>query len=483
MKKQMKAKKKTNKLGRKLMQGILVGLKNDKMAFIESAIVAVLSLLCWFFIDRESGNTAQNYFFWPMLGPILIALRYGFSKGFQCFAFMTVAMILLQKIAFPDINFSLPILIGSGLIVMITGEFTDYWRKSIKNNEMNYRYMEQKLQSFTQSYYLLKISHDQLEQRAASKIMSLRTSIQILQKTALAKVDNRLESLGDECLHILSDVVGMYEAGIYLVKDDHIQKGCISAIGKEHRLVLDDPMLLEMLDKKRIYTPANIHDFEDAELHYQLVIPLVDSYNKLQGVVLAEKVKFVALTDANLALISLVASYMANFMSEKLYTPILKPEQGKVFNQYLEQLHFNKQHYGADSALVIFVDKSREQNLPIKKFIDYRRGADIYWNCYTAEGEHAMVALLPMTTVFEAKQFIDRLLSVVKHKYDADVRQIQMLGPYIAFGQSDDVFKVLSSLGDTPAKANINADIETETDGNNKLYKTVITNDFMNIKA
>jgi hypothetical protein len=473
MKQKIKPKKQPNKFGQNILKRVLVGLKNDKMAFVESLVVAFLSLLSWFFIDRESGNTSHNYFFWPMLGPILISLRYGFSKGFQCFAFLTVSMFFLKQLMFEDINFSLPILIGSGLIIMITGEFTDYWRKSIKENELNYIYMEQKLQSFTQSYYLLKISHDQLEQRAASKIMSLRTSIQILQKTALTKVDNRLESLGDECLHILSDVVGMYEAGIYLVKDDLVQNNCISAIGKGHSLVLDDPMLLEMLDKKRIFTPANIHDVQDEELHYQLVIPLVDSYNKLQGVVLAEKVKFVALTDANLALISLVASYMANFMCEKLYTPILKPEQGKIFNQYLEQLHFNKLHYGADSALVIFVDKSPEQTLPIKKFIDYRRGADIYWNCFTPKGEHAMVALLPMTTVFEAKQFIDRLLSVVKDKYDADVRQLEMLGPYVAFSQSDEVTKVLSTLGEAPVTQDVKA----------KVSKTVIPNDFLNIKA
>ncbi|MDO7084904.1 PelD GGDEF domain-containing protein [Pseudocolwellia sp. AS88] len=473
MKQKIKPKKQPNKFGQNIHKRVLVGLKNDKMAFVESLVVAILSLLSWFFIDRESGNTSHNYFFWPMLGPILISLRYGFSKGFQCFAFLTVSMFFLKQLMFEDINFSLPILIGSGLIIMITGEFTDYWRKSIKENELNYIYMEQKLQSFTQSYYLLKISHDQLEQRAASKIMSLRTSIQILQKTALTKVDNRLESLGDECLHILSDVVGMYEAGIYLVKDDLVQNNCISAIGKGHSLVLDDPMLLEMLDKKRIFTPANIHDVQDEELHYQLVIPLVDSYNKLQGVVLAEKVKFVALTDANLALISLVASYMANFMCEKLYTPILKPEQGKIFNQYLEQLHFNKLHYGADSALVIFVDKSPEQTLPIKKFIDYRRGADIYWNCFTPKGEHAMVALLPMTTVFEAKQFIDRLLSVVKDKYDADVRQLEILGPYVAFSQSDEVTKVLSTLGEAPVTQDVKA----------KISKTVIPNDFLNIKA
>ena len=465
MNKSIKPKKQSNLFQKTYLKRLIVGGKNDKAAFIESFVVAVLSIISWFFIDRENGTIAQHYFFWPMVGPLLIALRYGFSKGLQCFAFMTIVMYLTQKFAIADINFSLPILIGSGLIVMISGEFTDYWRKKIKTNEMNYRYMEQKLQNFTQSYYLLKTSHDQLEQRAAGKLVSLRTSIQMLQKTALSKESNRLDNLGEECLHVLSDIVGMYEAGIYLVKHNVIEPHCISYIGEEHRFVNDDPMLIEMLDKKRIFTPANINDFEEQDLHYQLVIPLIDSSGELQGVVLAEKVKFVALTDANLALISLVASYMANFMSEKLYTPVLKAEQFSIFNQYLEQLHWNKANYGVDSALVVFIDRSREQALPIKKFIDYRRGADIYWNCYTENGEKAMVALLPMTTVFEAKQFIDRLLGVVKNKYDADVRETQVLGPYVVFEQFDEVTKLLSTLGhhinnnDTYKKSEVSSDL------------------------
>jgi len=464
MEKPMKSQKNTNKFKTSFLKRIIVGVNNDKMAFIETAIVAVLSILSWFFIDRENGTDATYYFFWPMLGPLVIALRYGFAKGLQCFSLVVFVMYLVKTLAIVDINFSLPIIIGTALTVMITGEFTDYWRKSIITNEMNYRYMEQKLQSFTQSYYLLKISHDQLEQRSAGKLMSLRTSIQMLQKTASSKVGNRLESLGDECLHILSDVVGMYEAGIYLVNNDKIQPKCISNIGKEHSLVDNDPMLLDMLDKKRMFTPANIHDFEDQELHYQLVIPLIDSSGYMQGVVLAEKVKFVALTDENLALISLVASYMANLMCEKLNTPILKPEQSTIFNQYLEQLYWNKEHYGADSALVVFVDTSREQSLPIKKFIDYRRGADIYWNCYTPEGENVMVALLPMTTVFEAKQFIDRLLGVVKDKYNADVREVEVFGPYIVFDKYTEVSKVLSTLGRHPDDIN-----SEKTDGMSDL--------------
>ena len=447
MKSSNKPTKPVTKKRSKIFEWFVDGLSNDKMALLETLVISILSIISWVFIDRDGITTSRDYFFWPMVGPILISLRYGFAKGIQCFVFVALTMQFIKVVFDYEVNFGLSTIVGTALITMITGEFTDHWRKLIKSNELNYKYMDQKLQNFTQSYYLLKISHDQLEQRAAGKLMSLRTSIQILQQTALSKVDNRLESLGDECLHILSDVVGMYEAGIYTVKDNLIVPSCLSSVGKEHSLVTDDPMLVEMLDKKLIFTPADAHDLEDDELHYQLVIPLVDSSGKLQGAVLAEKVKFVALTNENLALISLIASYMANFMCENLYTPVLKPEQFSIFSNYIEQLRWNNEHYGADSALVVFVDNSPNQNLPIKKFIDYRRGADIYWSCFTEDGHPALVALLPMTTVFEANQFVDRLLGVIRDKYDANVRELETFGPYVVFEQLNEVNRILARLG------------------------------------
>lgn len=445
-----------------VIKRLIIGSNNRNVTWIELFTACFISIIVWLTQDQNSIGNTQDYFFWPMLGPLVIALRYGFAKGMQCFFIMIIIMQLVVKSLDMTVYFSLSVAVGSAVVIMIIGEFTDHWHSVNKNFELNYRYMEQKLQSFTQNYHLLKISHDQLEQRSAGKMMSLRTSIQILQQAAISETDNRLDKLGEECLHILMDVVGMFEAGIYRVKDGVIVEACISSIGEEHKLITDDAMLLEMMEHKRVLTPSNSLNADDPELYYKLAVPLVDASGELQGIVLAEKIQFMSLTKENIALMALVASYTANFMCENIHTPVLEAEQFPIFEKYLAQLQWNKKHYGVDSALVVFIDKSANQTLPIDKFVDYRRGADIYWTCYTKEGHVALVTLLPMTTAFEAQKFVERLSNIVKedsqYKVEPQINivhevkncsseQVEIMGPYIVFEQYEEVIKILTKLG------------------------------------
>ena len=163
---------------------------------------------------------------------------------------------------------------------------------------------------------------------------------------------------------------------------------------------------------------------------------------------IAEKIKFVSLTKSNIALVALLASYMGNLMCDKLQTSILLPNQKSDFERYFSQLQWNKNHYGIDSSLILFVDKKTGPSVALNKFIDYRRGADIFWSSYTPQGHQAMVALLPMATTIEAQQFTDRLMDTVAIKDQLDIGDIDISGPFDAFEQYDIVTQLLRNLGE-----------------------------------
>ncbi|NRA71173.1 MAG: hypothetical protein HRU24_09125 [Gammaproteobacteria bacterium] len=431
-----------------LIKRLIFANTSETKIWFELTIICAISVYFWINLHHDSSRQAEDYFFWPMLGPLVIALRYGFAKAIQCILLCVLSVLLLVQLFNIEVYFSLYVGIGAILVIMIAGEFSDYWQTITKKYELNHRLMEQKIQSFTQNYHLLKISHDQLEQRAAGQLMSLRTGIQILQQAALSKTSQRLDKLGGECLHILSDIIGMYQAGIYEVKNDQIITPCISSIGQSHILKINDPMLQDMLLNKKVLTPSNIFDTADNSHYYQLTIPLVDASGTLQGIVIAEKIKFVSLTKSNIALVALLASYMGNLMCDKLQTSILLPHQKSDFERYFSQLQWNKNHYGIDSSLILFVDKKTGPSVALNKFIDYRRGADIFWSCYTPQGHQAMVALLPMATTIEAQQFTDRLMDTVAIKDQLDIGDIDISGPFDAFEQYDIVTQLLRNLGE-----------------------------------
>lgn len=430
-----------------VLKRMLFGSDHQAIAWFELLFVTFIALFIWINQATLSYERATDYFFWPMLGPILIALRYGFGRGMMSFTLLLISVGIANNILSIEVSISLTVSVGTAVITMIIGEFRDHWNDINQRYELDHRYMDQKLKSFTQSYHLLKISHDQLEQRAAGKQMSLRTGIQMLQQIAFDKSKEDKTFLAQKSLQVLSDVIPMYQAGLYQVKDGQLMPEALAFIGNQHQLYSNDAMVKDVFECKAVLSTASFVELEKHNLHYQLVIPLVDVSGEIQGIVLAEKVNFVSLTHSNIALIALLAGCIANSMSRHLFTPILKPEQHQLFQQYIDNQLLYKHHYGADSAIVIFYDNSENQYLDLYHVTDFRRGADIYWACERRDGGQALCVLLPMATTLEAKQFIERIRDILSSKNNFNSDDLETVGPLLIFEHHQQVIEVLEDLG------------------------------------
>lgn len=429
----------------RLLKRLLFGSDHQLFAWFELGVISCCAMLIWVYLATLTYTVPQEYFYWPMIGPVLIALRYGFGRGMMCFILLLVSFSLWQTVSEQDYLMSMPVAVGTALVTMLAGEFRDHWHNINERFELNHRYMEQKLKSFTQNYHLLKVSHDQLEQRVAGKQMSLRTGIQLLQQDIILQPNERPTKLAERSLQVMTEIITFYQAGFYQLTEGNVNPIPLATIGDQHKLISDDPMLLSALTTKALLSPADL--IQHANLHYQLVVPLVDIHGQLQGIVLAEKVKFVLLTEVNVALLALLAGYIANYLGNEVLVPILQPQQRQLFKQYIQNQQTYNNQYGIDSSLVIFTDLSDEQNVQLSQLIDYRRGADIYWACHTAEQRPALCVLLPITTLIEAKQFIERVKSILKSHNRFDETELQLTGPLLVSAQQAKIEQLLNELG------------------------------------
>ena len=121
-------------------------------------------------------------FFWPLLFVLLIALRYGFTLGLVSSISTIVLALVFYKYHGIYEYFSFKQAVGILTFAMITGEFRDAWDERLHKNDLNFDFMTRKLDLFTQNYFLLRSSHDQLEQRMAGQVVSLRSNISELEK-------------------------------------------------------------------------------------------------------------------------------------------------------------------------------------------------------------------------------------------------------------------------------------------------------------
>lgn len=423
-----------------------LGFKQDGIAWLETVVIALICILIWL----QSGSidsSEEQHFFWPLFGPLLVSLRYGFAKGFTCALLTTAGLASILNLEGQLGHFPFEMALGTIIVSMIAGEFQDYWIEQNSSHALDQQYMSQKLDSFTQNYHLLKVSHDQLEQRTAGQTVSLRASINALQKIATKHADHRLKVLGQPFLELLADVGGIEVAGIYKVSDGKMNTHADATLGDHHQLVKRDPMLKEMLKSKKLLSPAKLKEDQEHKSRYQLCIPLLDTHGTLQATVLAESAKFFMLTPANVALLSLVANHAADLLSDEIVTPILQPHQSNLFISYLKRAQHNKRHYRADSTVVVCVDTSGKHKNALDSTVNFRRGADVYWSCVTRRGYPALAVLLPLTSAYDAQQYINRLKELLKNQLNADLSAIDVIGPLSLSEEQDEITTLMDEFG------------------------------------
>ncbi|MCW8329347.1 hypothetical protein MD588_11065 [Photobacterium sp. SDRW27] len=431
----------------KLWNHVIVGIKQAGFAWLETVVVSIISIYIWTQSNSLAPSSTEHHFFWPLFGPLLIALRYGFAKGFLCSLLTTAGLASIMNITGLLDYFPLSLAIGMILVAMIAGEFHDYWHNINQKHILDHQYMSQKLDSFTQNYHLLKVSHDQLEQRTAGQTVSLRASINALHKIAAKHSAHRLEYLGHPFLNLLADIGGLEVAGIYKVTDGKIDLHPQATLGDHHQLVLGDPMLQDMLATNKLLSPAKISANEVHKSRYQLCIPLLDTHNTLQAIVIAESAKFFMLTPANVALLSLVSNHAADLLSEAILTPILRAHQSDIFLSYIDRAKYNKRHYGADSTLVAFIDTHGINKQSLDSVVNYRRGADVYWSCQSGQGHPALVVLLPLTTVYDAQLYIKRLKELLSIQIKDVEKSIETIGPLSLDQDLEQIKQLMDELG------------------------------------
>lgn len=429
----------------KLLDIFIKPFQGDNFVWIEIIIITAISATSWLYFYSLPVGVEANHFFWPLLGPLLIALRYGFAKGFICTLGMTAVLVSIMKDGGMLPLFPFSLIVGTFFSVMIAGEFRDHWQRSIDKYGIEHKHMQQELTSFTKNYHLLKVSHDQLELRNAGQPASLRAEINSLQRIALQYSERRLAHIGEPLLALFAHVGGIHVAGIYKVKNNEVEAQPYAVLGDSHTLNINDCMLQDMLVNKKLLSPVTFH--AQHESCYQLCIPLVDTAGVLQAVVLAESVKFFLLTPANVVLLSLIADNAADLLSDELLTPVLATHQDDLFMRYVQRAHYNSREYAIDSSLIIFHDHTGENSHELDALTNHRRGSDVYWTYQPPNKKLCLMVLLPLTTATDSQLFITRMQQILFNALGEHCNDIDIIGPFSFEDSKHDIDSIIKIWG------------------------------------
>lgn len=370
----------------------------------EVVILPLLFLLLGLWFAPSNPLWVKAEFPWTWLAPIIIALRYGALAGLGSSAIVLAGWFYFhqgQWQNFPQLYF-----LGGLITVMVVGEVASQWRSKTRRAETVQHYLDQRLEHLVRQYYLLRLSHDRLEQELIGRPMSMRDALQKLHTRAgAADATHRL-------LQLLSQYCQITDASLHAVKDEQLQSHAIAHIGSLDAIDAQDPLVRQALEIRQLCHVVE-STAEGQKSRYLIAAPLLDLRGDLYAMLVVKEMPFFALQAENLQVINLLLSYYTDGLSaNELTKPVLAqfPNCPESFAMELQRLSHMQQSSGI-SSVVLALEFSKDaiaRNVP-RQVVRMKRMLDEVWLMEPQADKQIVAILMPLGTATTTEGFLQRL--------------------------------------------------------------------------
>lgn len=384
-----------------------------RTAWLESLALTVLLPASGYAVNAADPFYLNYRFPWLILAPLLISLRYGFLFGISSAGLLIASFLLGIYREWLIVNdFPAEIIVGMLLITMISGEFHSIWQQKIRPLQRQYEHLKIRMHEFSRAYHVLKGSHSQLEQQAANHTKSMRTSLLELQNKilTLAKNDGApLDGIAEPILDLFSEYGSIQTASVYAVSQNQkLKPTALANLGNPPNLWPTNPLLIEALKTGHV-TSLQTHD-ETIDHEVLVVIPLIDIFKKVWGVVVVNEMSMFALQDNTLDLLSLLGGHIGDLIKRRSEANLQNKDVWLAFEYELRRVIEEVRSFNITAAvLVTIVNNTATSDVYMTRFGAELRGLDKVWGIKDSFGRQIIINLLPLTDETGLKDFLARL--------------------------------------------------------------------------
>jgi len=413
----------------------------------EVIIFTALALGLPILFNAEDPFWTEGGFSWPVLGPLLVALRYGFSKGFISILCLLIGQLLLLKVTIlsAQSGFNINAMIGYIIVIMIAGEFRDVWERTNQKQSIELEYVTDRLETFTRQYHLISSSHDKIEQMLAGHTLSLRESLQAVRTSIGHLKERRLDSAAQKIIDLFVEYGMLEKAALYKVENDTILEPSLASIGQMGTPEANDPLVIAMFEEKELVSVKD-EKASSGLSKYHIAIPLIDVNNTIYGAILVEKIQFFALKNTTLTLLAVMAGHIGDLLRHEITNPVMNKEESPYFISQVKRANKEAKRYNIPSQLLkikamSISDKSTQLMVYLN---EARRGLDIY--LYDNENQ-VLLLLMPLADELEKAGFIARMNTWCKERTGNTLAELDIvIEQQVSLPVSPDDIKRMVSL-------------------------------------
>ncbi|MGE6792336.1 GAF domain-containing protein [Pseudomonas guineae] len=407
---------------------------STRVSWLETLLLSGLGLGLGYWLSPQDPLLVHNTFPWLVLAPLLLGMRYGFVHGLVSAVLLVLALFAYRTggyAVYQDIPESF--VVGVLVSGMLVGEFRDIWERRLERLDMANDYRQLRLDAFTRTHYILRISHDRLEQRVAGNDRSLRSSLLGLrsQLRALPHGHDSLATLAEAIMNLLAQYGSFRVAGLYRVTpDEQIELQPLHTLGVCKPMQADD-LLVRMCLKRGELVSVREDLLERGESRehsqYQVCIPLIDTEGRLLAVLAVEQMPFFSFNDRTLSLLAILAGHVADLLLSDPQALQLDDSDAQIFSQNLKRcLHDARQH-DLDGYLLGFeVSQSAHRAELLNLIESSQRGLDLHLKS-ADQSNPCVLVLLPLTSAEGAQGYLQRLHTMLTERFGLD-QTLESLG-------------------------------------------------------
>ncbi|MBK9187217.1 MAG: PelD GGDEF domain-containing protein [Moraxellaceae bacterium] len=436
-------------LSRRQIAAFLAPKQANRLMLFEIALFTfgIISLGAW--SNPNDPFMVELPFPWLWLAPTLLGLRYGTVAAFGSIGLIAGSWSLWDLLSQNPNLFPAHFFMGGLILSLIAGEFADVWIVRLKRVREANAYLNERLESLTRRHYLLKLSHERLEQDMLTKPMTLRDSIMHIREIMVTGLqDPSALPHANAVMHLLAQTCQLEVAALYPVNQGKVNKKADASIGTPQELDLDDALLTYALEKNEL-SHLQTESLQNAESHYLVVAPLIATNQQCLGVLVVERMPFLSLNQETLQFLGVLLGYYAdNVKLIPLAMKILRDNVGCPLEFASELLRLERIHResGLPSSITAFViSESPHRQDIFAEMVRQRRQMDISWDIRLSDRD-IIITMMPLHGDAAVTGYLLRSQKWLKEMFNAPNFSEAKVTPYTALVNERPAADLLNKL-------------------------------------
>lgn len=398
------------------------------------AVVAAIGVV-WLFVPDNPLLLGYG-FPWMWLVPLILALRYGTLLGALAALVVLGAWAVFYGQTAAAGSFPRMYFLGGLMLVLIGGQFGDIWGARLSRARTVNGYLNDRLAALTKNHFLLRLSHERLENDLLAKPTTLRDTLTQLRNIALAAREHGAADNAPDVAQLpgavpflqwTAQACQLEVAAMVRVTGNRIDTEPVARVGTPFDIVADDPLIRHCIDTHTLGHPQapelrNVNNPEDSS-RYVACAPVLSGADELIGLVVVHQMPFLSLSYENLQFLLVLLGYYADGVRHLTVSSEildLVPDAPYEFALDLGRLARLHRDTGIDSSVVALIfDKDETSDALFESVVRSRRALDVVWQA-NGKNRRAIITLMPLSGAGAVSAYLVRIEDSLRAQFGVD---------------------------------------------------------------